>query len=79
MADYIPVPCDTMEMGSGSISLIGHTSLKRPGAEFNEPDCHLPEESASEASVAGRMGSLIDCAVTLVRQSGEPGQDVKSI
>lgn len=79
MADYITVPFDAMEMGSGSISLIGHMSLKLLCAEFNEPDCHLSEESAGEPLQSGWMESLIDRVVTLIKQSGEPGQDVKSI
>lgn len=49
MADYLRVPFDAIEMGSGSISLIRHISLKPLCAEFNERDCHLPEESAGEA------------------------------
>lgn len=79
MADYITGPLDAMEMGSGSISLIGHMSLKLLCDEFNEPDCHLPEESAGEPLQSGWMESLIDLVVTLIKQSGEPGQDVKSI
>lgn len=56
MADYITVLFDAMEIGSGSISLIGHMSLKLLCAEFNEPDCHLPEESTGEASAVGVDG-----------------------
>jgi len=56
MADYITVPFDAMETISGSISLIGHLSLKLFCGEFNESDCHLPEESAGEASAVGADG-----------------------
>lgn len=56
MADYITVPFDAMEMGSGSTPLKGHMSLKLLCAGFNEPDCHLPEESAGGASVVGVVG-----------------------
>lgn len=59
MADYISVPFDAKEMGSGSISLKGYMSLNLLCAEFNEPDCHLPEEKAGEASTVGWMESLV--------------------
>lgn len=58
-------------MGSGSMSLRGHMSLKLLGAEFNEPDCHLPEESAGRPLQPGWMESLIDCVVTLITQPGD--------
>lgn len=38
-----------MVIDSGSISLIGQMSLKLLCTGFNEPDCHLPEDSAGEA------------------------------
>lgn len=79
MGDCITVPFDAMEVGSGSVSPIGHVSLKLLCAEINEPDCHLPEESAGEPLQSGRMESLIDRVVTCIKQPGEPGQDVKSI
>lgn len=56
MVDYIMVPFDAMKMGSGSVSLVGHISLRLLCAEFNESDCHLPEESAGEASAVGVEG-----------------------
>lgn len=78
MADYITVPFDTMEMGSGSASLMGHMSRKLPAAESNEPGCHRPEESAGEApQPGGRNGSSI--APSPHGAVGAPGQDVKSI
>lgn len=55
-------------MGSGSISLIGQKSLKLLCAEFNEPDCHLPEESA-EGLCTRWMESLIDLGVAPGKQS----------
>ena len=56
MADDITVTFDAMEMGSGSVSLLGHMSLKLLCAAFSEPDCHLPEESAGEAPAVGVDG-----------------------
>lgn len=49
-------------MGSGSMSLLGQTSLKLLCAEFNECDCHLP--GAGGGVCAWRwMESLIDLDV----------------
>ena len=52
MVDYIMVPFDAMEVGSGSVSLVGHMSFRLLCAEFNESDHRLPEDSAGEASAA---------------------------
>lgn len=53
MVDYIMVPFDAIEVGSGSVSLVEHMSFRLLCAKFNESDHHLPEESAGEASAAG--------------------------
>lgn len=79
MVDYIMVLFDTMEVGSGSVSLVEHMSFRLLCAKLNESDHHLPEESAGEASAAGVAGITHRFCCHAHQAVGKTRQDVRSI
>lgn len=79
MADSIPIPSDATEMGSGPISLTGHTSLNAFVLNLMSLIVIFQKRVQVRHLRSGWMESLIDRNVTLIKQSGDPRQDVKSI